>query len=363
MMSRLRLPPAWALIGLLAALLVPSAALANAVPTPEFYIRFAGWPGGDPAIAGAQLQGCADADCASPDLLVHQGRCEGPPCLAGEAAYGAGLYPLPAGGRALAFGLDWSAGPERDWETYPILRVALALDDGTRAAGLFEPQGYRNYYVARLSGDRIELQPYEQFPESTALTTYVFLSLSVFLGLNLLTEPLGVALAAWARGLQGRRALLAASLPINLISFPIVWGVFPAFTPFAGAEDLALAWASLGFLAVAAAAVAGLTAVPRLGRRGTIVILAALAPLLCAILASAYGALAALPLPPFPGLTTSPLLNLALIEVVVVLFEGWLYHRVSRGGLALREGLLVALGANLVSLAAMGALYALGSGG
>lgn len=339
-----------ALIWLLIALLIPSVASANAVPTPEFLIRFAAWPAGDVQIVGAQLQGCAEPSCATADLLVHQGECAGSPCLTGPAAYGAGLYPLPTGGRAVAFGLPVAADPPRPWDSYARYRLVTAFNDAVRASAPFERQGYTSYYTADLAGAGLALRPYEQYPASTVRTAYVVLNIALYLGFNLLSEPAGVALVAWRCRLPRRGRLLAASLLINLISFPIVWGVFPAFSPFAGAGDIGLAWASLGFLAAACAVAAGLSTLPGLGRGRQLALLAAAVPLLWGALAMAYAPLAALPLPSFPSLSTSPLLNLALVEAAVVLVEGWLYHRLSGGDVRLREGLLVALVANLISL-------------
>ncbi len=223
------------LVLLLSALLftLPTAvAQANAAPPPaRIWFTFESQPDTSlPAIQGAQLLGCQDQQCATPQLLLQYGQCNRSGCLENTPLLST-PHSLECAGNRCLFTFYTYQGT-----SYPAhSRLIVQFSDETRTSGIFDTAlkvytstnlGYR----CTLQTDRLEIvedptfqNPAENYPD-------LFQSFALTLGIELLIAAGLIFLRRqdWKSGL-----LFAGSvLFINLISYPVVWLGIPSLAQF-----------------------------------------------------------------------------------------------------------------------------------
>lgn len=337
-----------ALIGmvLIWGMLAPALVSANAAPpVPEINLYFANWPAPEAVRSGLQLHGCRDRACTSPVLLLASGRCSAIPCLPGEPRWNNDYYQVvehPS--HALTLHEDFLDN-NFDRRAYQLRRLVLQFDDQAFSSAPFRPIDYRSYHRVAFQGDLLQISQDTALAYLSFNHRYAFYGLLLLLLINLLLEiPIGLVIARiWqVKPLTG---IAIALLAVNLISYPLVWGFFPALTPFASADDRQLALTSLVWVVIVGGTIAGTTAIPRLRPvliNGGVILLVLVA---CMVLTVVR--LPGLRLPVW-GIDNIRI-NLALIELAVVLLEGTLLARLLGTRLSLMSGLRLALITNLAS--------------
>lgn len=336
------------LVGLALALPLGRAA-ANSAPPPAvnwFYIQYA--MDQRPRLLGAELWGCADAACAQPVLLQSWGQCSAAECSPNpdmlSPAYGMYITNFDCGaGRCRSSALQYGR---------PFFRLALQFDDRLRLQGAALPlaQGYgsHKYWQVMVTPDGLELsevagQPYGRLPVPPFLA---------FFGLTLAVELLAAgvyAMLRWKLGLEALIGRLAIVALVNLISYPVVWGFFPALIHWSASSAWMVGAGLIGFtLPLAGLLWGAFNARTTRSRVVWIVLTVALlvAGVFCLLLLTfsvSYG---------YPAETPAGLpvwAAVLLAEVYAVLLEGLLLFGFTRRQVRLREALLVSLGMNAAS--------------
>lgn len=352
----------WPLVLLLTALaLLPGTARANAgPPTPELHIRFQSWPAGGGGIIGLQLHACAGEYCDQPTLLIADGRCDFPACLPDTLGRPAQPSAVSVHGpRALTLREDYLLGDVTAGQPRQRM-LLLQLEGGATYASLpFTLEGYKAVLDASFNDPVLQLSARPLFPIQYSSLGQMMYSLVFLVCTNLLIElPTAAIIARRCRAPVA--AVVAALFAANLLSYPLVWGFFPALTPFAGEQDRALGLGSLVFVVAGASLLTLLPALP--GARRPLALggaAALLSPLLCGGAVLLASALPALAVPALPDLGGNFWLSLSVIELAVVLLEGGLLRRLMGGSLSLRDALGLTLVTNTASFVAGMALLTL----
>jgi hypothetical protein len=333
---------------LILALLLPLArAQANSAPPPGEVWFFIDLQNGD-RLQGAQLWGCEDPACAQPAVLRQWGECTAPGCLPAPPP-----HPDPLRNHLECAGdVCRAAGYE-----FPQPYFRLALQAGGRlytdpaARELPDAYGETFYWNVSVAPGGLAFSPAQGLPRSE-LPAPPFLA---FFGLTLLVEMLVVGVFArwrWKLDLPGVIVRMLIAGVINLLTYPVVWGFFPAFLRFGSPGMRSFGWLLTGSLLAVGLLLA--LAINARSRRMRLVWI--VAGLLVAVFGSgcvfvglwgaAYGSL-------FEALTGLPgWLVLLLAEAYAVVVEALMLFAFTRREVDLRLAFLLSLGMNVASFLA-----------
>ncbi len=316
---------------------------ANAVPPPaKLWFTFVYPTEPHPRLEGVQWIFCADEACITPTFVQTHGVCELPGCVSGAAS--------PRVTFACAEDLCLATLPYGEPAT--VFQLIAQFSDGVRASapitGLALEWGDEYAWQVQVQGTELVLTEDTAFvpPESTRGD---FLS---GFALTLVVELLvvGVGLYFWKKAeheLLGARLLLVGL--INLLSYPLVWLVFPAWTQFQPRYLRTMSiWVSIAWLIYAAALLWIYLPKDKSMRRLALIVTALSLPVtaLCLVfvlVVVGYGNYAVA----VPGLPYGWML--LLTETFVVVIEAALLFFLSRKSLTLVEAGILSLVMNLAS--------------
>lgn len=336
-----------------------SAALANSAPPPGVLWFYLDFPEERGQLNGAQLWGCADSACADPVLLQAWEQCTDARCLPGpaqlETGGGVSLNRFECGGdicRSAAY-------------RYPsaYFLIALQFADVLRLQSepLPLPDAYGETFSYRISisADGTALALDETLRRGGPVLPMP--PLLPYFGLTLLVELLAAGVYAalrWKANASGHIARLAQIMLINLLTYPVVWGLFPALLRFVSPGGRLLGWAVAAFMLALSAL---FWMVFNAGSQRSRVIWTAGIVIFFLIGAACLVVFAFAALYPSNHPLASGLpvwLALLLAEAYAVLIEALLLFGFTHRSILLREALLVSLIMNMASFV-IGLLFAL----
>jgi hypothetical protein len=318
---------------------------ANAAPPPaKLWLTFVYPTESHPRLEGVQWLFCADKACITPTFVQAYGVCTGAGCVLNPPSSSERMTSACAGERCLMT-MPYD-------QEYKAFKLVAQFSDGVRASpvtgGLPTGWGDDRAWQVQVQGTGLVLTEDTAFvaPESTQRD---FLS---GFALTLVVELLVAAVGLWLWK-KAERELLAKRLVmvglINLLTYPLVWLVFPSLQQFQRGYLRTLSvYVAIAFVIYAAALVWIYLPKDKSMRRLALIMTLLSLPvtgiiLLLTLVVTGYGNYAIA----VPGLT--PALTLLLTEVFVVLAEGMLLYVLSRKSLSLIQAGVVSLLMNLAS--------------
>lgn len=338
----------WLLL-LIGLLLLPGSVAANAAPPPsKLWFTFVDDGASQPKIEGLQLLACPAETCEAPEPLLQYGDCTASACM----------MPVPESTR-------WSSlqcVDDRCLATVQYYMIEEAPDlhfklvaqfaDGVRispvVAGLPQTYGDDRAWIVQVGVADLRLVDDTQFADPTRRYGNFLWGLALTLAVELFVA--GALLWWWKKAERDVfvKRLVMVGL-INLLTYPLVWLVFPSLQQFQRSYLRTLSiYVAIAFVLYAAALVWIYVPKDKSMRRLALImtLLSLPAPgigLLLVLVVGGYGSYTVVA----SGLT--PGLALLLTEVFVVLLEGLLLWVLSRKSLPLLHAGAISLLMNLAS--------------
>jgi hypothetical protein len=329
-------------------LLLPRSVAANAAP-PPYKLWFTFEYNHTPAkIEALQLLACPTETCDVPEPLLQYGRCTASACMPSvpESTRWSNLQ--CAGNRCLAM-LPYLG------QTYLYFKLVAQFADGVRTssvtAGLPQSWGDDHAWIVQVEATDLSLVEDTGFVDPTGRYDGFFWRLALTLAVELLVA--GILLWWWKkaeRDLFVKRLVMVGL--INLLTYPLVWLVFPSLEQFQHSYLRTMSiYVTIAFVLYTAALVWIYVPKDKSMRRLALIMTLLSLPvtglcLLFVLIVNGYGNYTIA----VQGLT--PGVTLLLTEVFVVLAEGLLLWVLSRKSLPLLHtgaiSLLINLGSFLV---------------
>jgi hypothetical protein len=331
-------------------LLLPRSVAANAAPPPsKSWFTFESTIAPQPKLVAVQLLGCPAATCVAPEPLLNYGRCTDTACLLASFPEPTRWNSLQCTGNRCLATLPYME------QTYLHFKLVAQFADGVRTspviAGLPQSWGDDHAWTVQVGAADLSLVEDTGFVDPTRSNDGFFWRLALTLAVELLVA--GVLLWWWKKA---ERDVFAKRLSmiglINLLTYPLVWLVFPSLEQFQHSYLRTMSiYVAIAFVIYAAALAWIYIPKDKSMRRLALIMTLLSLPvtglcLLFVLIVNGYGnyTIAA------QGLT--PGLTLLLTEIFVVLAEGLLLWVLSRKSLSpLHAGaisLLMNLGSFLV---------------
>jgi len=327
-------------------LLLPRSVAANAAPPPSklwFTFEYNHTPG--PKIEALQLLACPTEACDAPESLLQYGHCTAPGCMpsAPEPTRWSNLQ--CAGDRCLAM-LPYME------QTYLHFKLVAQFADDVRTspviAGLPQSWGDDHAWIVQVGAANLSLVEDIGFADPTRRYDGFFWGLALTLAAELLIA--GALLWWWKkaeRNLFVKRLVIVGV--INLLTYPLVWLVFPSLAQFQRSYLRTMSiYVAIAFAIYAAALVWIYVPKDKSMRRLALIMTLLSLPvtglcLLFVLIVNGYGNYTVA----VQGLT--PGVTILLTEVFVVLVEGLLLWVLNRKSLPLLHAGAISLLMNLAS--------------